>query len=282
MASPSKANKSRVSMRRRASRQAASGAMPLMEHLRELRRRLLWSAVAIVIVAGVAWSFYSPLFTILREPLITALARSQRKDVTLAMAGVAEPFTLQLQVVAVAGVIGAAPVWLFHLWRFVTPGLHAKERRRVWGFLAAAVPLFLTGVWVAFRVMPQALGLLIGFTPAGVANIIPVATYISFIARMIAVFGFAFLVPVFVVALNLAGVVRARTMLSWWRQILIATLVFAAVATPTGDPINMLILAVPMYTITLLAIAVRVLAERKRHTEEPLWDDDEVSELPGA
>lgn len=282
MASPSKSDPARVFMKKRTSRKASSGAMPLFEHLRELRRRVVWSAVAIVLVAAIAWFFYSPLFTLLREPLIAALARSHRTDVTLAMAGVAEPFTLQLQVVAVAGVIGAAPVWLFHLWRFITPGLHVKERRRVWGFLAAAVPLFMVGIWVAFRVMPQALGLLIGFTPAGVANIIPVATYIAFIARMIAVFGFAFLVPVFVVALNVAGVVRARTMLSWWRQILIATLVFAAVATPTGDPINMLILAVPMYTITLLAIAVRVFAERKRHSDEPVWADDEVSDLPSA
>lgn len=282
MASQSKSDPALVSMKRRARQRDAAGAMPLMDHLRELRRRVMWSAVAVVLAAAVAWAFYSQLFTLLRDPLIAALARSEREDVMLAMAGVAEPFTLQLQVVAVAGVIGSAPVWLFHLWRFITPGLHAKERRRVWGFLAAAVPLFLTGVWVAFRVMPQALGLLIGFTPTGVANIIPVSTYISFVARMIAVFGFAFLVPVFVVALNLAGVVRARTMLGWWRQILIATLVFAAVATPTGDPINMLILAIPMYAITFLAIAVRVLAERRRHSDEPVWADDEVSELPGA
>lgn len=269
-------------MNKRSRRRNRAGAMPLMEHLRELRVRLMWSALAVVSAAAVAWMFYSELFTLLREPLIRALAQSNRDDVTLAMAGVAEPFTLQLQVVSVAGVIAAAPVWLFHLWRFITPGLHAKERRRVWGFLAAAVPLFLLGVWMAYRVMPQALSLLIGFTPTGVANIIPVATYIAFIARMIAVFGLAFLLPVLVVALNLAGVVRARTMLGWWRQILLGTLIFAAVATPTGDPINMLILAIPMYAITFLAIAIRVFAERKRHTHEPAWGDDEVSDLTDA
>jgi sec-independent protein translocase protein TatC len=261
-------------------RRDRSAAMPLMDHLREFRSRLFWSALAVVAFASVAWQFYPQVFELLQEPLIVALRRAHQADVTLAMAGVAEPFTLQLQVVSVAGVVGAAPVWLFHIWRFITPGLHRHERRRVWGFLAAAVPLFLVGVWMAYRVMPQAIHLLIGFTPKGVANIIPVATYISFICRMIAIFGFAFLVPVFVVALNMAGVVSARTMLSWWRQILLGTLVFAAVATPTGDPINMLILAVPMFSITFIAIVIRVVAERRRVKAEPQWDDDETSTLP--
>ena len=178
-----------------------------------------------------------------------------------------------------AGLVASSPVWLFHMWRFIAPGLNSRERRRVWAFLAAAVPLFLGGLTIAYRVMPQALGLLIGFTPTGVSNIIPVATYISFICRMLLVFGCAFLLPVFIVALNAAGVVTARTMAGWWRQILIGVLIFAAVATPTGDPINMLVLAVPILTVSSLAIGVCAIADRRRRSRQPQWADDETSPL---
>lgn len=257
-------------------------AMPVMEHLREIRRRLAWSTAAVVVGAVGAWVVYADLFTLLREPLTTALHRADRADVLLAMAGVAEPFTLQLQVCAMAGLVVASPVWLFHTWRFIAPGLNRRERRRVWGFLAAAVPLFLGGLLIAYRVMPQALSLLIGFTPAGVSNIIPVATYISFICRMLLVFGCAFLLPVFIVGLNAAGVVSARTLAGWWRQLLIGVLLFAAVATPTGDPINMLVLAVPMLTVSFLAIGICALVDRRRRTQQPQWADDETSPLPGS
>ena len=254
-------------------------AMPLLDHLREIRRRLAWSTAAVVVGAVAAWVVYPELFALLRAPLTQALRRAGRADVVLAMAGVAEPFTLQLQVCAMAGLVAASPVWLFHTWRFIAPGLNRRERRRVWAFLAAAVPLFLGGLVIAYRVMPQALGLLIGFTPAGVSNIIPVATYIAFICRMLLVFGCAFLLPVFIVGLNAAGVVTARTMAGWWRQLLIGVLVFAAVATPTGDPINMLVLAVPMLTVSFLAIGVCAIADRRRRSHQPQWADDETSPL---
>lgn len=254
-------------------------AMPLLEHLREIRRRLVWSTCAVFVVAVAAWFFYSSLFSLLREPLKVALASTHRPDVLLAMAGVAEPFTLQLQVCGLAGVVGASPVWLFHLWRFVAPGLTRQERRRVWGFLAAAIPLFVAGLFVAYHVMPQALRLLIGFTPQGVSNIIPVATYMSFICRMLLVFALAFLLPVFIVGLNLAGIVTARTLIGWWRQLLLGILIFAAAATPTSDPINMLALAVPMMMVSALAIGVCAVTDRRRRTHQPQWHDDEASPL---
>ena len=238
--------------------------MPVMAHLRELRRRLTISAVGTAAAAVAAWFAYSRLFAFIEAPMRIALSKSHRADVMLSMAGVAEPFTLQMQVCAVAGLICASPVWLFQLWRFVAPGLHRHERRRAWWFVSAAVPLFLCGVWLAYRVMPQAIALLIGFTPAGVANIIPVATYVSFICRMVLVFGAAFLLPIVFIALNLAGLLPASTLRGWWRQIIVGSLIFAAVATPTGDPINMLILAAPMLVVSFVAMGVCSVVDVRR------------------
>lgn len=235
-----------------------------MLHLRELRRRLTVSAAACLTGACVAWFSYAELFTRLTSPLQGTLDGKGASSTTLAMAGVAEPFTLQVQVSAVVGLILAMPVCSFQLWRFVSPGLHRRERRWVWLFTLFALPLFAAGIWLGYRLMPQALQLLMGFTPAGVQNIIPVSTYLTFVLRMLLVFGIAFQLPAFIVTLNAAGVVRAATLLGWWRQILIGILVFAAVATPTGDPINMLALAVPMTVVSGLSIALCAVFDRRR------------------
>ena len=261
-------------------RRDRSGEMPLIHHLRELRRRLTIAAVAWLIATAVTWQFYEPIFRFLKRPLVTALVHSHRHDVVLAMAGVAEPFTLQLQVVAIAAVIAVSPIWLFHLWGFISPGLHRRERLWTWVFVSVSVPLFLSGVVLAYMLLPQALRLLFGFTPVGVSNIIPVATYITFVTRMFLVFGLAFLLPVVVVIIHSAGLISAVTLRSWWRQILVGALLFAAVATPTSDPINMLLLAVPMMVITFAAIGVCSLRERrKRPSEAEVLSDDEASHL---
>lgn len=237
-----------------------------MLHLRELRRRLTVCAAACLAGAALAWAAYAEVFARLTEPLQGALHHTGSGGTTLAMAGVAEPFTLQVQVSAVVGLIVAMPVCSFQLWRFVSPGLHRRERRWVWLFALCALPLFACGIWLGYRLMPQALQLLMGFTPAGVQNIIPVSTYLTFVLRMLLVFGIAFQLPVFIVTLNAAGVVRATTLLGWWRQILIGILIFAAVATPTGDPINMLALAVPMTVVSGMSIGLCAVFDRRRRT----------------
>ena len=246
-----------------------------MSHLRELRRRLTVCAVAVLVGACAAWLLYSEIFALLTTPLDLAISSQVPGKATLAMGGVAEPFTLQVQVSAVVGLILAMPVCTFQLWRFVSPGLHRRERRWVWLFVAFSLPLFCGGIWLGYRLMPQALVLLMGFTPDGVQNIIPVSTYLTFVLRMLLVFGVACQLPVFIVTLNAAGAVRARTLLGWWRQLLLAILLFAAMATPTGDPVNMLALAVPMTFVSALSIAVCALLDRRRRVREA----DEWSEV---
>lgn len=260
------------------------GSMPLAEHLRELRTRVMRSGYAIVAGAVIGWYEYSRIFGWLRRPFDDVVAKSHHRGIILALNGVADPFTLQVQVSAVAGLIIAMPVWLYQLWRFITPGLHRHERRWAIGFVAAAVPLFTLGAWLSYVMMPVGLQVLFGFTPSGVQNIISVDRYMAFFFQMLLVFGVGFLAPLVLVVLNLAGVVRGRTMLGWWRGIVMGSLVFGALATPTGDPVNMTILALPVAALVFVAIGIALLNDRRRRRRGVLdpyagLADDEASAI---
>ena len=263
-------------------------AMPLADHLRELRNRLVKSAIAIAAGMTVGWYFYPQIFNWLSAPFTGVIdqARAQGHIVTLALTGVADPFVLQLQIAAVAGLVIAAPVWLYQLWRFVTPGLHSHEKRWAVGFALVATPLFLAGAFLAYNVLPFALQLLFGFTPDNVENIVSVDKYLSFFLRTILVFGAGFLVPLLLVLLNFAGVLSGRVLLGWWRWIIIIVAIFAAVATPPGDPINMTLLGAPILVLVFVAIGVCLLNDRRRArrksrdgTDYSGLSDDEASPL---
>lgn len=259
-------------------------AMPLREHLGELRSRLVKSLAAIAVGMVVAWFYYDEIFAAIRSPFddVMAQAEADGRDMTLAFTGVADPFVMQLKVTGVAGILLASPVWLYQLWRFVTPGLHGNERRWALGFAVVATPMFVGGAYLAYTVMPRGLEILLGFTPENIDNIISVDRYLSFFLRMMLVFGLGFMLPLLVVGLNFAGVLSAKRLWSWWRWIVLGVVVFAAVATPTGDPFNLALLAVPMLVLMLLAGLVCWLNDRRRSRrqgEQPQWDDDETSPL---
>jgi len=264
--------------------------MPLTSHLRELRSRLVKSSIAIVIGMILGWIYYDRIFAWLSEPFNSVVeeARANGREVTLALTGVADPFVLQLQIAAVAGLVISSPVWLYQLWRFITPGLHRHEKRWSVAFVAVAVPLFAAGVILAYKVLPLGLQILFGFTPENVENIVSVDKYLSFFIRMILIFGAGFLVPLILVALNFAGILPGRKLLSWWRWIIFITFLFAAVATPTGDPINLLLLAIPVLILLALAVVVCLLNDRRRRGRRKAageidyddLDDDEISPLP--
>ena len=261
--------------------------MPLNAHLRELRSRLLKSGVAVAIGMVVGWVYYTQIFDWISAPFndVVNTARAQGREITLALTGVADPFVLQLQVASVAGIILSSPVWLYQLWRFITPGLHRHERRWGFGFVLVATPLFAAGVWMAYSVLPVGLNLLFGFTPDGVANIVSVDRYLSFFMRMIMVFSLGFLAPLALIALNMAGILAGKRLLSWWRWIIFVVFIFAAVATPTGDPINMTLLATPILLLVTIAIIFSMLNDKRRARKrrgEPDYstlDDDELSPL---
>jgi sec-independent protein translocase protein TatC len=261
-------------------------AMPLSDHLRELRSRVLKAGIALALGMVVGWIFYAEIFAWLSAPFESAIeeSRQQGREVTLALTGVADPFVLQIQVSAMAGLILSSPVWLYQLWRFVTPGLHKNERRWAIGFALVATPLFFSGVLLAYTVLPFGLDILLGFTPEGVENIVSVDRYLSFFIRTVLVFGVGFLLPMMLVLLNFAGVLTGRRLASWWRWIIFLVFIFAAVATPTGDPINLLLLAGPILALMMIAVGIALLNDRRRAKRGSVeWDpdlsDDEASPL---
>lgn len=287
MAAPPQAQSRGGRRRGGSSRSGGDGSMPLVEHLRELRSRLVKSGLAIVAGMVVGWIYYPQLFAWLSRPFenVVAQARAEGRDVTLALTGVADPFVLQVQVAAIAGLLIASPIWLYQLWRFITPGLHRHERRWAIGFVAVAVPLFAAGVGLAYTVLPFGLEILFGFTPDNVENIVSVDRYLSFFIRIVLVFGVGFLLPLMLVLLNFAGVLTGQRLLSWWRWLIFGVFIFAAVATPTGDPVNLVLLAGPMLLLLVIAVGVSLLNDRRRarrrgrEADYEAWDDDEASPI---
>lgn len=268
---------------------ADGGAMPLMAHLRELRSRIFKALLAVVIGAVVGWVFYEPIFHFIIEPIesVAEELRAEGQDVRITLGSVTSPFTLQLKIAAATGIVLASPVWIYQLWAFVTPGLHRHERRYGYAFMFTAVPLFLAGVAVALWVLPKGLELLLGFTPEGVSNFLTADNYLSFLVRTMLVFGIGFLVPIFIVGLNLVGILSADAIRRSWRWTVLAVFLFGAIATPTGDPLSMMLLAGPMLILILLAFGFALLNDRRksRRSTEPDYDslaDDEASPIGDA
>lgn len=258
--------------------------MSLAGHLTELRNRVIVSVVAIVLLSVIGWVFYDEVFALLADPYRAAAARlgATNHDVLLVLDGIAAPLVFQMKISLVVGAILASPIWLYEIWAFITPGLHSNERRWTFIFVGTAAPLFLIGAGLAYFVLPKGITLLLGFTPENVTNLNNLGDYLSFIIRMLLVFGLAFELPLFIVLLNFAGIVTGARLSSWRRGIIFAIFLFAAVGTPTGDPVTMLLLAVPMWLLFEGSVVICRVRDRRRASEEPVydqWADDEQSPL---
>jgi sec-independent protein translocase protein TatC len=261
--------------------------MSLIEHLRELRSRLFKASVAIVIGTVAAWGFYPQIFDILSEPVnvIVDQAQANGRDVRLVLGGVADAFVLQIKVSVVTSMLVTSPIWIYQLWRFITPGLYRKEKLRAYLFASVATPLFISGAVLAYIFLPIGLQLLFGFTPLGVGNYVPVDRYLSFFLRMVLVFGISFLTPLFIVMLNIFDMLEAKAITSRWRLVILITFSFSAIATPTGDPVNMTLLAAPVLLLISVATFIAWLNDKRRarkRKEDPVQglSDDEASPEP--
>jgi sec-independent protein translocase protein TatC len=257
------------------------GSMSLGDHLRELRRRFLVAAGAIVVGSVLGWVQYNWLFDQIMAPL-RKLAAERNGLVNINFGGITQPFTVQLQVAIFVGVIVASPVWLYQVWGFIVPGLTKREKRTAMAFVGAAAPLFIGGCLLATKVVKQAIEVLLGFTPQGAANLPDAALYLTFVTRFILAFGLAFLLPVFLVGLNVAHVLPARVMLKGWRIAVILIFIFSAMMTPTPDAWTMLALALPMVALFYAAVGVSTLLDKRRSRRDPTWSDvadDEASPL---
>jgi sec-independent protein translocase protein TatC len=261
--------------------------MSLIEHLRELRSRLFKASVAIVIGTVAAWGFYPQIFDLLSQPVnvIVEKAQSNGRDVRLVLGGVADAFVLQIKVSVVTSMLVTSPIWIYQLWRFITPGLYRKEKLRAYLFASVATPLFVSGAVLAYIFLPIGLQLLFGFTPLGVGNYVPVDRYLSFFLRMVLVFGISFLTPLFIVMLNIFDMLEAKAITSRWRLVVLITFAFSAIATPTGDPVNMTLLAAPVLLLISVATFIAWLNDKRRarkRKDDPVLglSDDEASPEP--
>lgn len=268
-----------------ATSESHDGRMTLVEHLRELRSRMAIAAGAILLASVVGWIFYPQIVNFLLKPFLDASKElsANGEPAILSLTGVADAFNLKIQVAFSAGVLIASPIWLYQLFRFITPGLHRNERRWAATFVAGALPLFLAGVVVAYAILPRLLGAFLGLAPDGVTNIIAVDQYVGFLLQLVVVFGLGCIAPVVIVVLNSAGILSAQRFASWWRWVIVFTLIFAAVATPTGDPVNMLLFAAPLLVLMFIAFAISWNTDRRRAKRAKAAgldvDDDEISPL---
>jgi len=263
------------------------GRMALADHLRELRARLIRSVLFLLIVFIAMLFFYEHphggLLRLVLEPYNEARAQlGQKTQTTAYVAGATGPLMLQLKLCGVAAIVISSPYWLYQIWGFIVPGLHPQEKKWSRIFAAVAGPLFILGVLTGYYVLPKGLEVLIGFTPAGLENLVEFNEYFSFMTRMLLVFGIAFEIPLFVIMLNLAGVVSGKALARYRPWIILGTFIFAAVATPSTDPFSMLMLAVPMLVLFFLAEAIARSVDRARRRGKgstDQWADDELSPL---
>jgi sec-independent protein translocase protein TatC len=258
------------------------GRMPLREHLRELRRRIIVSLLAIAVAGAVGWFLYEPLFNAVQEPLREATARGHLALVNFSKIGGA--FNFKIQMSLYLGVVIASPVWLYQIWAFIVPGLTRREKRYAMGFVAISVPLFFAGLSLAWLVLPNAVRFLTDFTPKEAANYINADEYLTFVTRIMLAFGVAFLIPVLLVALNMVGVLSAATMMRGWRVATFLCFLFAAVASPSPDAWSMIALATPMVVLYFVAVGVAWFIDRRRNRRSALTglSDDEASPLDDA
>jgi sec-independent protein translocase protein TatC len=239
--------------------------MALADHFRELRGRILRSVVAILVCMVGALFFFDVLLELVMSPYDQArVALGQDVETKAYIKGAGGPLLLHLKLAGITGIVVASPYWLYQIWAFILPGLHDNERRWSRVFAGVAGPLFVMGVATAYYVLPRGLEVLIGFTPTSLENLVEFNEYFSFFTRMLLVFGIAFEIPLFVILLNLAGVVRGRALAEYRPWIILGTFVFAAVATPSTDPFSMMMLALPMTVLFIVSEVVARLIDRRR------------------
>jgi sec-independent protein translocase protein TatC len=253
--------------------------MSLFEHLAELRMRIIRSGLSVLIGAVIVVAFYDTVLGWLVKPYADLCRRSPAgycgeaydpatHKVSLFILDPVEGLTTRLRVAFYGGIILALPVLLWQLWRFVVPALHKTEKRYAIGFVSSSVVLFLTGGFIAFTTLERALEFLIDWAGADVDQVFQVTAYIRLVTLMVVAFGVGFTIPVMLVFLQLLGVLTPQTLLGAWRYAIVGTFFVAAAITPSGDPISLFALSVPMVVLYFVAILIGRIVQRHRLRNE--------------
>ena len=242
--------------------------MTLVEHLAELRSRIIRSLLAVVIGMIVLLALYDHVLNFLREPYNTLCDRNPNLTCDLIFIGPLEGFTTRLSICTYGGIVLALPVIMWQIWRFIVPALHAKEKKYAIPFVLSSVLLFLLGAAVAYWTLTPALDFLISWSGTDVEAQFQVSKYVSLVGLMVAVFGLTFEFPVLLVFLQLVGVLTPQTLMKQWRYAVVVIFVLAAVVTPSGDPYSMMALAGPMMIFYVIATLIGYIAQRRKRAAE--------------
>jgi sec-independent protein translocase protein TatC len=236
--------------------------MSLGSHLVELRKRLFIAALGLIVGMVVGFILSDFVLQALTQP-IADISAQQGREASLNFTDVSSAFDLRIQIAFTVGIVISAPVWLYQVFAFVMPGLKRNEKQYAIGFVCAAVPLFFAGTVAGWFVLPHMVVLLTGFAPEGTTALLTARAYYDFVLKLVLVIGVAFVLPVFLVILNFAGVLSAKAILKSWRIAILAITLFTAIATPAADVLSMFLLAIPMLVLYFGAAGIAHLHDRR-------------------
>ena len=257
------------------------GRMPLMEHIRELRNRLL-KVLAILAVGmgiGLIPQVYDRIWRFVQHPFLQAQHHDHAR---LIVTGVLDPFMLRVQIAFFFALIVTCPFWLYQIWAFIAPGLYRREKRWSYAFVFTAAPLFLAGATLSYFVMGRGLKYLLELAPANVSVFTTIPNYLSYFQAMILGFGLAFELPLALIMLNMVGILSHERIRKWRRIMIFLVFVFAGIASPSPDPVTMLLLAVPCVVLIEVAELIIWANDRRRAARPSMYaglSDDELSPL---
>jgi sec-independent protein translocase protein TatC len=253
-------------LRRRRVRPKLS-TMSVVEHLDELRSRLIFSGLAFLAISVAAFFFYEPILDFLTNPLCELPGEVRERmpqDCRLVFTRVIGGFLFRLKVTALVAIIFSSPVWLYQIWAFVTPGLTARERRFAIPFVASSVTLFAIGTAAAYLTLPTGLRVLISLAGEDLVPLLGAEEYLNFVGLLLLGFGIMFEIPLLLFFLGLVGVITVDQLRRQRKVALVAIVALAAIVTPSQDPYTLLVLAVPIYMLYELTIVLLGVVHRRR------------------
>ncbi|GAA1631357.1 twin-arginine translocase subunit TatC [Leucobacter chromiireducens] len=260
-------------------KRSPDGRMTLGDHLVELRKRLMISAIAIVVALVAGWFLSDWVWDMLRRPI--EQLGEQGRDAIIAYGDITGAFDTKVQIALFIAILIASPVWLYQIWAFLAPGLTKREKLYGVGFLGAAVPLFLGGAFAGWMVMPNIVRLLASFQPDEDAFYLQARLYLDFAVKLLLAVGIGFVMPALLVMLNFMGVLRGQSILKSWRIAILLIILFAGITTPAADLMSMFLLAAPIAVLYFAAAGIAILhdrrADKRRAAEFAEYDLDPVA-----
>lgn len=241
-------------------------SMTITEHLAELRVRIIRSLLAVVLASVLMLAFYENVLGVMLRPYENLCDRKGADfcEAGLVALGPLEGFSARVRISLWGGLVLSMPVILWQIWRFIVPALHQREKRYAIPFIFSTVAMFVLGGVLAFWTLDKALEFLISWSGSQVEQSFQISRYVSLVVLMVVAFGIGFEIPVLLVFLQLVGVLTPRQLLKQWRIAILAVFVLAAVITPSGDPVSLMMLSVPMILLFFVAVGVGHLTTRRR------------------